>query len=237
MNVSRSEFSKRAFVLSEEDLRALSETVGVLGAPKYKLDCSDALSREPQALDDVLRFDNSPERSIVRLTLTACTSDLKSWASISFGNEEFINLRIQLEGSEEAIVPLNRELESRLAAMRPWYAIMTRGDVFLLSMAFLFGLVFLLAAVVAFGPDRIASSPTPDLRREARSVALGLGTPAVWFGLAWLLHRARNWLFPIGSFVLGSGKARYDVREKIRWTVVVGFVVSVAGSFVAALRW
>ena len=227
---------RRAFVLSEEDLRALSETLGAVGALKYTLDCSDGLSREVRTLEDILRYDNSPERSIVRLTLDARTSDLKSWASISFGNDESTNLRIRLEGPEEVIVPLNRELEARLAAMRPWYAIMTRGDVILLSMAFLFGLFVLFVAFVAFGPGRWVSSATRDPRSEARSALLGFGVPVVFIGLAWLLHRARNWLFPIGSFVLGSGKARYDVLEKVRWTVVVGFVVSVVGSFVAAFR-
>jgi hypothetical protein len=41
-------------------------------------------------------------------------------------------------------------------------------------------------------------------------------------------------LFPIGAFVLGAGRSRYDVLEKIRWTVVVGFVVSVVASFAVA---
>jgi hypothetical protein len=30
----------------------------------------------------------------------------------------------------------------------------------------------------------------------------------------------RERLFPIGTFALGAGKSRYNVLEKIRWTVV-----------------
>lgn len=132
---------------------------------------------------------------------------------------------------------LDREIDARLAAMRPWYAAFTRGDVFLISAALLFGLTVLLAVIVAFGPNRPPQPPSPDPRDSLRVIILFLTGTAGFMGLAWVLHKARNWLFPIGTFALGSGKGRYDVHEKVRWTVAVGFAVSVVASVVAALRW
>lgn len=45
MNASRSELTRRAFVLTEEDLRALSGVLGAIGATRFQLHCSDRLSR------------------------------------------------------------------------------------------------------------------------------------------------------------------------------------------------
>jgi hypothetical protein len=239
MNVSRSEFSRRAFMLCEEDLRALWEAVNAIGPVTCTLECSDGLSREFQTLEDVLRFDNSPERSVKDLSLRVYVfkPGATSSVSMSFGLKDYSNVSIRLEGPEEVMVPLNHEIEARLAAMRPWYAIMTRGDL-VLGAWFLLVVVFLaLQAWVGFGANQLGAAPTADPRSSARGVIYSLGVVGVWMGLGWVLHKIRNRIFPIGSFVLGSGKARYDALEKMRWTVVIGFAVSLAGSLVAALRW
>jgi hypothetical protein len=199
MKVSRSEFLRRAFVLSEEDIRILSEKLGVLGEVEYKLDCSDGLLRSAHTLDDVLRFDNSPARSIVKISFASHGSHFGSSASIELASEGSNNLRIHLEGPEEVIVNLNREIDVRLAAMRPWYDILTRGDAVNMVFAFCGAFLLLIVAAVAFAPDRLSAAPASDPRREARGAALAVITMTAFGGLAWLLHRTRNWLFPIGS--------------------------------------
>jgi hypothetical protein len=238
MDVSRSDLSHRAFVLTEEDVRALSETLGILGAVSYELECSDGLTRKAQALEEVLRFDNSPERALQKLTMSARGDDFRSRVWISLERESG-DVYIFLEGPEETILRLNREIESRLAAMRPWYVVFTRGDVVMLSLLGFMGIyVFLVvatAAVAVFGPER--SSAAPDPRSSARVVSIGILIAAGGVCLVAVLGKARKWLFPIGAFVLGAGKSRYDFLEKVRWGVGIAFVVSVAASVVAAIRW
>jgi hypothetical protein len=46
MKVSRSSFLRQVFVLTADDVRALSEALGALGQVQYTLECSDKLSRE-----------------------------------------------------------------------------------------------------------------------------------------------------------------------------------------------
>lgn len=231
--MTRSEFSRRAFVLTEEDLRALGDLLSTLGGIKYTLECSDGLSRKCTSLEGVLRFDNSPTRSIIRLEVSARAADSSAWVTASLGDEAYSNLRIHMDGPEESIVGLNRELESRLTSMKPWYSALTRGDLFLLGWAFLMVLVFLVAAIAAFGRIELEPSPS-DPKRDAGSFVVSSIIVTLWGLLAWALQRARNRLFPIGTFALGAGRARHEFLEKIRWTVIIGFAVSVVASFFAA---
>jgi hypothetical protein len=181
-----------------------------------------------------MEFDNSPSRSIIRFTASARAAD--SSFNLKLGNEPFTNLQLHLDGSEPLIGDLNRDLEARLAAMRPWYAILTRGDIVLIGLLSLLAVVLISAALIGFGLLLESQAPAPpsDPRRELRSLALAWGIAGAWGLFAWVLSVVRARLFPIGAFVLGAGRSRYDVLEKIRWTVVVGFVVSVVASFAVA---
>ena len=239
MNVSRRDSLRRAFVLTEEDVRALSERLGVLGVLSYTLECSDGLSREFDAVEEVLKFDNSPQRSIERLTVNARSTDFLSRASLWFAaNEEFNNLTLSLEGPDEVVVRLNQEIEARLSAIRPWYDVLTRGHSLLLAFGSLYtgliGLMLWAAGSVAFGP---ASAGPSDKKTEALVLFVFITGVIVYSLLAWLLHRIRQFIFPIGTFTLGAGKRRYDVRERVRWIAVSFFITSAGVILAGAYRW
>ena len=52
----------------------------------------------------------------------------------------------------------------------------------------------------------------------------------------WVIHRLRGFLFPKGFFTIGQGVSQFNLLEKIRWGVIIGFFVSfAAGSVIAIL--
>ena len=184
MKVTRSEFSRRPFVMAKDDLCALADLATRVGKPEYSIACSDGLSRHFMSLDDLARFDNSPSRSIRRFTMSARTADSSSWFSLSLADEPYTNLQIQLNGPEPLIGDLNRELESRLAAMKPWYGVFTRGNMFLLGLAMLLVSALFLAALVAFGRLGVKPPASSSDRREAGSLVVSYGILAIWAVLA-----------------------------------------------------
>jgi hypothetical protein len=90
--------------------------------------------------------------------------------------------------------------------------------------------VLLVAAIVASvlgwlptepNPARAASPPgrSPN---DAKVLAVFIGT----FVGAGILDSLRERCFPSAAFALGHGVHRYEIVEKVRWSVVVGFLVS-----------
>lgn len=144
MQISRNEYSRRPFVLTPQDLSALMNILGRLGDVTSSIDCSDGLTRKFETIESLLQYDNLPSQQIRELSMSSRGKDLTAWASVSLANQPFSNFRLHLEGPEEVIAGINHDLEARLSGMNPWYAVVTRGEVFL----FTFGLLIVTFVIV-----------------------------------------------------------------------------------------
>ena len=92
--------------------------------------------------------------------------------------------------------------------------------VVILSIFSLFAVVFLRVAFGLVDSSDESSGPT------ARSVAIAYTVLGGAVVVGWGLNKIRERLFPSITFAMGQGKRRHENLEKIRWGVVVAFVIS-----------
>ena len=237
MKTSRQDWSHKAFILTEEDLRALSGSVGEIGPLRCSVKCTDGLSREFETVEDLLSFDNSPTRAIEALSLSSHSEDWSTSAKVSFENRPLTSVGVQLDGPDKPITNLNSELEARLAGMKPWYAVLTRVEFYFLALAAIFAWVILMLALIAFElvPANSASESAQDPRVVALATLVSYAAIGVTFISIGVLARLRDRLFPVGAFAIAQGKSRHELLEKIRWAVVVGLMVSVLGGAIGSV--
>lgn len=94
----------------------------------------------------------------------------------------------------------------------------------------LFGYLVLAVMAGEAGPAR------PHTFSEALPiVGLLIGVLGVLTTATWGLNRLRDLYFPVATFAIGQGARRHQLRETIRWVVVVGFLVSLAASVFVGL--
>ena len=235
MQGSRTISEDVAFACEHDDLERLANLLATrVGPMSWKLEWSDRIDRQGDDLAKLLEFVNSSRQEVRDIQLWARSEDRERHVSIGLGRG-FSNIYTSIEGPVEFVQQFSAVLEAQLSGFRPWYARVARLDFVDVGFGILFSLfavVVLLTALGLVGTDDRSSDPT------ARGQALLYTVIGVVVVIGWLLNKARERRFPMTTFALGQGKRRYQTLEKVRWTVVVGFIVSVgAGVVVLALPW
>lgn len=229
---STQRFVRDGFVLTVEDLTNVAGLFRKLvGEPTFDVECTDHVSRDFSSLDQLLVFPNSRSKRIQSLRITAASPDSRTRASLTFSTGHS-PLHVSADGPEEAVSRFSEEVNDSLEGMRPWYSFLAKRD--FVNLGFLIVGTILVAAIVAIALGFVKTPPpspaTSDPRAEATAYAVMIGGMAVVLIGAILLNRVRDRLFPLATFALGQGVERYRRAELWRWTVVIGFLVSVAAS-------
>ncbi|OED13446.1 hypothetical protein A9Z05_18665 [Burkholderia sp. A2] len=111
--------------------------------------------------------------------------------------------------------------------MRAWYSPVATLDLWIVWVAIfvIFSLImqFMLPSEVPKHPERTFSEALQLLAKLLLYVAPAL---VVIFGVSRLKAR----YFPMVSMAIGQGARRHSTDEQVRWTVIVGLLVGLAGS-------
>jgi hypothetical protein len=240
MKVSRQVFLKKSFVFRPVDAEKLYRSFKELvGEPRFTIECSDGLDRELGDLDSLLDFENALSKQIESVKVMAGSESWEQRATLKLTRRGQSTVFISLDGSEDVVSKLNEAIEDRIEGMSPWYAPLTRIGFVNLAIALLVSAYFIMLIVSALGLlGGQANSPSePDLRTEAYAYLLIFGATALVFAVGRGLDRVRDRLFPKGTFAIGQGEERHKRQEMWRWTVVIGFLVSLVAGVVLELLW
>lgn len=229
-----------AFVATPDKVSKLFDVLKTrVGAVEITADCAD-YSREFSNLDELLKYENPPARQIKQLSLAARSEDLNRSASVVLANSRLTTVTIYLTSRrEDGLLKLKNDILDIVDGLRPWYGFFSTFEYhyFLLQSAFLLCMVLYggltLLAFLGWLPK--PGNGNAELRITAIA-ALVLSSPLM---LALLTSIVVGWtkgfLAPRGVFAIGQGKSRFDLQEKIRWGVVIAFVVSIAAGLVITL--
>ena len=225
---ARSTISKcQAFVCHDEDLRRLIQLLeSRVGPVSWTILCSDSIDRTGDDIEELLGFDNAPNRRIQYLRLRAHDAEDRCSAAVSLGGRGNV-IEASIEGSTGFVDPLHLVLESQLSGLREWYTRVARADfvvLFLLFLAFVGGGLFLLFGFGFIGVSNESPEP-PEIQRE-RVVAIFFTVVLGVIVAGWGLNKIREKLFPLVTFAIGQGKRSYETLEKVRWGVIVALGVS-----------
>ncbi len=129
MKVSREESLTQPFVLTAPDLENLHNRLQKWVTNfNFEVTSKDSLKREFSTLNDLLGFENPPNKDIESLRLRAYSESLDTRVWIKFDKDSLRNIFISIEGDEEAAVAINDSLEESFSAIKPWYALLARTD-------------------------------------------------------------------------------------------------------------
>ena len=234
MKVSKSAWSRRAFVLTTEELARLSKSFEDFGGGlEFEAKCSDGLNRHFDDFSEVAAYDNPPTRSIVALTIR--TGSGEDSAFLHLGGSGSDNVWINIRGQAGGVVPLASAIDDRLAAIKPWYSWLAAGSELVTLAVFLVvsvgvGLLILYGLLTGGSLSEVIS-----VERIIRGMGLGIGFVGLVFVLSLGLGGLRAFLFPRSVFAIGRGSNAHEHREWIRRLVVGGFAVSFIASLLVVL--
>jgi hypothetical protein len=234
MKVNRTESLTQAYILDSSELEKLcSRLQNWLVKFSFETTHRDSLKREFASLEELIQFENPPNKDIKTLRISGYSKDLNTRLWLKFDKDQFRNIYISIEGDEEPAIAINEIVEERIAAIRPWYAVLAQPAIFFI-VATLFLLVWLL--FIAW------SLLTGRLSREGFTQSFT--NTSVW---GWIIpfllgtvttqviEKARQFVFPMGVFAIGQGAKRHKDKELLRTGVVVAFAISLASSIIATL--
>jgi hypothetical protein len=151
---------KHAFVVRLADLKKLWDLLqSRIGVVTISAKCGDEIERKFENLKQLKDFENSPQKTIVHLSLNSRSDDWKKSAEIKFSNSSNRVIDIRLSGSEQGVSRLYDDVSDILDGTRPWYSRLSKVDFF-----YVIGFVYWFAFAVAkiYQPEK-PKSPEVEL--------------------------------------------------------------------------
>lgn len=218
---------KHAFVVNESELRKI--WVKLEGADhdvKAIVKFNNNVETTVNKIDDLMSFENSKKRKILSVSMISTSKCHENRSCIKFESDMFRTVSISTSGDHDFVTKNSDELPEIVSGMKPWYSIISR-----LNILFLLYIPLLIVCIFAFLMKN--SSDTETIYSFSDSAVLIVTCILLMFGMhafEKLLISLKNNLFPVASFAIGQGVKRYETQDKFRFTVIVGFVVSVFAS-------
>ena len=230
MEVHATGDAPHAIVVDEDVLKRIwGHAEAFAGPPSATLSCVDGVERKFASIHDLIGYEN-PKRSEAR-TIEIYARDSKSSRSVSItiGTTWGRRASVSLRGEEQDVSAARTKILDSFAGMRPWYSPMATMDLWIFWMIAL-GALWLLATTMA--PTRAPEHDGRSLKEALRVIASGLVVVLPAFVLVWLVGALRSSCFPMVSMAFGQGLRRYQVKDQVRWAVIVALVVGIAGSVI-----
>lgn len=222
----------QAALVTAEDLQILSGSVASYLPPlSATAECADRLTRQFPSINELVAFDNAPSRAVRSLTVESRAKDYSCSLSLTLDKDDTANVRYTIRGREESVLALRSAVDAFLSATRPAYWPLARINALMLAPLLIVG-ASLLPAVLIFRVFKVPSLLSPGF--AVFLVGCGLfGVLPVY--LATRLNRLRAYLFPMCLFSWQQGQKHAGHLSYLRTVVLVGLIISVAGSIIAGL--
>jgi len=222
---------KHAFVLRASEVRKvwsfLSDSIGTV---KATVSCVDHLERVFSSVEELANYENSRPRAIRSVSFTARSQNSNASAHLRLRGDSYSSISLDVEGPEPAVSQVRDRLSEVFDGMRPWYSAISRIDFFFVILGIIFFAFLVLRGMHVSDTPEKSLTLLQALWLALIFIGIFLAIGALIFFLNWLRRR----FFPVACFTIGQGEDRYNFDEKVRWAVLVGFVVSLFASLVAA---
>lgn len=192
--------------------------------------CADGIERKFQSLEDLLHYENSIRAAVRTIEILGITRERS--ITVTIGRSHGARASLSIRGEEQDVTAVRARVLDSFTGMRAWYSPIATLDLwivwFSIFMAFMLVIKLMLPGEAPSRPERTFSEAVQALGKLVLYLAPVF---AVIFGVSRLKAR----YFPMVSMCIGQGARRHSTDEQVRWTVVVGLLVSLAGSAIYAL--
>ncbi len=204
-----------------------------IGDVKIEATCADSAHRQCSSATELIAYENPSAKRIEEMTFRAHSEDFKKEVLVRFAGSGWApRIRIEIDADDDVVERLQSRLHEILRGSRRWYYRVRRFDIFsaIFGMGLLIGMGGAVYIAVNCPPEIKQSDLTT--RGVAQSWLIASGSIVTLCVLAYALSRIRDKWFPHGVFLIGQEKEVDQTAEKVRWTVVIAFGVSLAASLV-----
>ncbi len=225
---------RTAFILRSDAVRRIWTIMQTgIGRVSATARCADNARREFTTIDALLGFDNTRGKEIRSLEIAGRSDDWNKSADITFrSSTEPISISLSAP-AEGDVSRLRDDLSDVVAGTKAWYSGVSRINLGIVLMA-TFGFLWVVAQIVAVGSTRTDPKPSVTVERAFVLAADLVLVLAGFMLVCWLINHLHSRYFPRATFALGQGVDRFELDDKIRWVVLIGFFVSVFASLVVA---
>ncbi|KWE56572.1 hypothetical protein WL76_11605 [Burkholderia ubonensis] len=193
--------------------------------------CADGIERKFQKLDDLLAYENSTRAAVKTVEIFGSSRTPDRSISVTVGRSYGARAALSVRGEEQEVAAARTRVLDSFAGMRAWYSPVATLDLwivwFAIFMAFSLIIQLMLPSEAPKHPERTFSEALQLLVKLVLYVAPAF---VVIFGVSRLKVR----YFPMVSMAIGQGARRHSTDEQVRWTVIVGLLVGLAGSAIYA---
>lgn len=222
-----------AVVVDPDSLKRLwSHVEEYTGQTEATARCSDDIVRKFESIESLLSFENAPRTEIKWLEIEGRSHERERTIGITIGRRYSVPASLTVRGEELDVSTMRTKVSDTIYGMKAWYSPVAKVDLFSVWGAIFFVLVLLLQLMAPTEP------PSRPSRSFAEALKLLPQVVGVLSGIALIIFataRLRTRFFPLVSFATGQGVKRHQIDEQVRWTVLVGFLVGLAGSIVYAV--
>jgi len=238
MEASSDLIVKQSFVLKPEHIRNVFESLNTkIGSIEISTHCEDGINRNFSSTDQLLSYSNPPKSKIQSISLRARSDDHKKSARIVFSNDNWRPIQFEVQGPEDIVIILKDDFINKVVMTKAWYDRFARLDIFWLIYGIGIATFVILLLCIAIG-ILTSEKPTTDKsipKEQAMDWLIGMSGVGFLGFVGLLISRLKGKLFPIGTFAWGGAAEKHELLEKVRWTIVIGFIVSFLSGIVATI--
>lgn len=227
---------RQAFIAQKGDLRKLGKLLTErIGKLSLNADCADGLNRKFASIEELIDYDNSKSKELIRLRMSAKSEDYKQRAEFDLSGSSWRGISIRIEASEDVVGRLKESVLDVVSEMRPMYSWLHRHDFVLVALGIQILIGLIPGVLLAIGIVSIPKNASFSVHGGIQAAIIGLIAPGFAILLGTIVNRFRDQIFPRAVFAIGHAERRLARLERLQLSVVVGFLVSFAASVVVAI--
>lgn len=192
--------------------------------------CADGIERKFHKLEDLLAYENSIRAAVRTIEIFGKTPDRS--ISVTVGRSYGARAVLSIRGEEQDATAARTRVLDSFAGMRAWYSPIATLDLWVVWFAIF--MAFMLV-ITLMSPGEAQSRPERTFSEAVQALGKVVLYAAPVFAIVFGASRLKARYFPMVSMAIGQGARRHSTDEQIRWTVIVGLLVGLAGSAIYAL--
>jgi hypothetical protein len=196
-----------------------------IGPVEIQAKCFDKTTRTFETIDSLLEYENHDPRRIVGMTMMASSQESKTRAEVGLADLFSQSWSLSVSGEDDFVTNLSDRLRETLRSIRPWFWRVGKIDLFLVVIIIFAALWLALVVLLSSGSIKFSEAKSTTNSPPAVFWLYFVAIVAGVFILNWIKKAA----FPMTTFNLGAQAKKEDVREKVRWAVIVAPFVAYLG--------
>lgn len=234
MQVHATEKFSSAIIMDEDGLSKLWKHINdFVGGVSATVSCIDGLERKFKNLDDLLSYENTVRAAAETIELYGYGTNSDRSVTITVGRKYGVPIEVSIRGDEQDVIIMKNKIIDSVSGMRAWYSPLATVDRYIIGGLICGILILVLRLMTPSTTDKQTERSLIEAILEVGAFLLFFITPVFIVLVGIIKLHARY--FPIVSILIGQGKQRYRIDEQVRWTVVIGFIVSLTASAIYAL--